>query len=387
MRRIKHSFTRVLTLLLAALLLSASCSGCMKSLELNERILIQAIGIDADGDAYKFTLQAFMSESGSGDTGFDPSQSNTRIITVYGRTISEALSNVALLQGKEAFYGQNKYIAIGRGVAGDDIMRVLSFFNSNNQSRAGTDVVMADGEAAELVGLPLAGSISAALSVRRMLEHDTVYGKLRRSTLMDITNADKNGLIGVSLPILAPIPGESDSDNTIYCRGTALFRDGKFTGELNTYQTRGLMWVTENIDSSIVAFIDNDNIDLAAVKVKRVSAKLDAVIVEGIPHFRITLEATGSLTELLLKSDKPASTDDVASIERYVGEYIAREIENAYGVIVRQNGCDLYRLAEWLKKHHSGYWKEHSEYWADIMPQTTLTADVDLTINRFDLKN
>ncbi len=381
-RKLRPLLLAILTLALLPLM-----PGCMRSYDLNERLLIQAIGIDRHEDVYKFTLQAFLSEGSSGTTGVEASKSNVKLITVYGSTISEGLSNVKLVHGKTPFYGQNKYIAIGRSVADDDIERVLAFFVSGNQSRMGTDVVMADGEAAELLALHLPDSMTPALSVQRMLQSDSEHGKLCRSTLMDVTSSFELGLAGCSLPVLTPIEGENETDGLIYCRGTALFRDGSRVGEIDTYQTRGLMWVIKNITSGIVAFIDSENVDVAAVRVKRCGVRISADIVEGVPHFHVKLKTKGSLTELLLKTRGEVTPEIVSEVERYVAEYIESEIERAYSVIAVRHRCDLFRMGTWLKKHEERFWKENCDRWEDILPLTTLDAELELGINRFDLKS
>ena len=374
-------------LLLFSFFLSGLLSGCLKSYELKDRVLIQAIGIDKSDDLYKFTLQAFVSEGTGGQTGIDSSKSNTKVITVYGKTISEALNNVALLQGKNAFYGQNKYIAIGREVAREDITRILAFFNSNNQARAGTDIITADGEASEIIELKLVENITSALSVRHMLENGLVNGKIFRATLIDMESSMESTVKSLAMPILTPIRGESDSDNTLYASGTALFNNGKYVGEINPTLTRGLLWVTRDIDSSIVAYLNDGDVDIASVDVDKLSTDIEAEIIEGIPHFKISVKANGSLTELLLKNNLTATSEDIHDIETYTAEMIANEIEEAYSVIINFYRCDVFRLHEWLKKYEKEFWKQNSENWSDLMALSTCDASAEVTIKRFDLKN
>ncbi len=89
-----------------------------------------------------------------------------------------------------------------------------------------------------------------------------------------------------------PIDGENETDGLIYCRGTALFRNGNRVGEIDIYQTRGLMWVKKNKTSGIVLFIDRENMDVAAVRVKRCSVRSSADI---IPRFHVRLRTRGEV--------------------------------------------------------------------------------------------
>lgn len=373
-------------LLLTSLVLSP-LTGCLKSYELKERVLIQAIGIDKSDDGYKFSLQAFVAEETGGRTGIDSSKSNTKIITVYGKTISEALDNVALVQGKTAFYGQNKYIAIGREVAKEDISRILAFFNSNNQARAGTDIIMADGEAAEIIELKLIENITSSLSVRHMLENGLVNGKIYRATLLDMDTAAESSVSALAMPILTPVKAEEEINNTLYASGTALFKDGKYVAEIDPILTRGLLWATRDIDSSIVAYINNGDVDIASVDVDKINFDIDTQIIDGVPHFKFSVKANGSLTELLLKDNKTATSEDIHHIESFVEKIIEQEIEEAYNEVICRHGCDVLRLYEWLKKNEKEFWQQNSDSWEQIMPLTSCEAEATLTIKRFDLKN
>ncbi|MBQ2756791.1 MAG: Ger(x)C family spore germination protein [Oscillospiraceae bacterium] len=383
----KNKLKSLFFLLLSTAVFVFGFSGCLKSYELKERVLIQAIGIDKSDGLYKFSLQSFIAEETGGRTGIDSSKSNTKIITVYGKTISEALDNVALVQGKTAFYGQNKYIAIGREAAKEDISRILAFFNSNNQARAGTDIIMADGEAAEIIELKLVENITSSLSVRHMLENGLVNGKIFRATLLDMDTAAESSISSLAMPVITPVKAENEIDNTLYASGTALFKDGKYVAEINPILTRGLLWATRDIDSSIVAYIDSGDVDIAAVEVDKLSIDIDAQIVDGIPHFKFYLRANGSLTELLLKDNKTAHAEDIHNIETYVAEMIAQEMEEAFDVIVRQHRCDVFRLYEWLKKNEKEFWQQNSGNWEQLMALSTCDAEAALTIKRFDLKN
>lgn len=54
-------------------------------------------------------------------------------------------------QGQEIFWGHTKLIIIGEQIAKDGIESVMAYFNADAQSRPNIDVLIADGEAGEVL--------------------------------------------------------------------------------------------------------------------------------------------------------------------------------------------------------------------------------------------
>lgn len=104
------------------LLFAVLLCGCMQSVELKERGIVQAIGVDYDDGFYTVTLQIFNPQS-TGQTSFDASKLNNKVIQVQGSSISDALRRATLQNGRKMFLGNNKIIVIGRETAEGGISR------------------------------------------------------------------------------------------------------------------------------------------------------------------------------------------------------------------------------------------------------------------------
>ena len=89
-------------LLLSVLFLCLCCSGCGYR-ELQERSLIQAIGVDQIREGYQVTVRAA-----------DPGEEGEEVFTCQGASVLEALSNLSLSTGREPFYAHNYMVVFGR---------------------------------------------------------------------------------------------------------------------------------------------------------------------------------------------------------------------------------------------------------------------------------
>ena len=171
--------------------------GCMRSIQLNERAIVQAVGLDWKDGEYALTLQIFDPEAAEGDD-----TSGGKMLHVEGKTISEAMRNANLKQGQEIFWGHTKLIIIGDQIARDGIEAVIDYFNADAQSRPNMDVLIADGEAGEVLSEPLDSTILPVLSTKMMLEGYQDNGKLVRSQLKGIA-----GFIGKPVGRRIPATG------------------------------------------------------------------------------------------------------------------------------------------------------------------------------------
>ena len=65
--------------------------GNDSSIEISDRTLVHAVGIDEDDSGCTVTLQIFKSDGAGSDTQIDPSKSNTRIISNTAPTFKQCL--------------------------------------------------------------------------------------------------------------------------------------------------------------------------------------------------------------------------------------------------------------------------------------------------------
>lgn len=206
--------------ILALYLLLILFSGCMRSVQLNERAIVQAVGLDWKDSEYALTMQIFDPEAARGDD-----TSGGKMLRVTGKTISQAMRNANLKQGQEIFWGHTKLIIIGEQIAKDGIESVMAYFNADAQSRPNIDVLIADGEAGEVLSEPLDSTILPVLSTKMMLEGYQDNGKLVRSQLRGILGSLENPAVGAYLP-MAAFSGDEENPG-IQIVGTAILRDGR----------------------------------------------------------------------------------------------------------------------------------------------------------------
>ena len=130
---------RWMRMLLSVLFLCLCFSGCGYR-ELQERILIQAIGVDQAREGYQVTVRAA-----------DPGEEGDEVFTCQGMSVLEALSNLSLSTGREPFYAHNYLVVFGRSCGEAGLDSAMDFFVRYYTTRPSVQVYLAAGEAEEIL--------------------------------------------------------------------------------------------------------------------------------------------------------------------------------------------------------------------------------------------
>ncbi|HAX73584.1 MAG TPA: hypothetical protein DCY20_08665, partial [Firmicutes bacterium] len=186
------------------LILMSFLTGCLNTATIKERALVQMMGIDYDPtySTFKVTLQIFSPEGGGGKTAIDSSKQNVRYIQNEGTNLYEAVKNITLKQGKIPFYGDNRVIIIGESAAKQSLTQIMGYLNNDHEARSNMKILVAKGDAAEIIKTPLGQGIIPAQGVSEMIQHGFINGKVFSTTLLDLGQAYTSSTISPVIPII-----------------------------------------------------------------------------------------------------------------------------------------------------------------------------------------
>lgn len=111
-------------------LLSLSLVSCLKSTQLSEQAIVEAIGIDVTQNQYMVTVEYFTPTSSKAES------SKTSFIKQKSKSISEAIYEINLKIGKKLYFGQNNIVIIGLEAAKLNTIDILNFFDSEQNTKS-----------------------------------------------------------------------------------------------------------------------------------------------------------------------------------------------------------------------------------------------------------
>lgn len=372
-------------ILLLTICMMVFFTGCLQADELKDRAIIQAVGVDYEDGIYTVTIQKFSPDPGGGQTVYDAASQNNKVIQTQGVTITDALNEVSLQQGKDVFYGNNTLLIIGRKTCENGIGSAINFFNSDNEARPTIHVAMSDTDAADIITTQLDQGITPALALDMMIDSSKANGIVSEVTLMEVIQAINSEGNNPYMPIIAS-GKDFNGEPSLTLIGTAFFKGDQYVGEFEGNQTRGLLWLVGKVNRTTIN-IDSEKIGRCSLYADRTKTKIKTTIEQGVPHFYVEIKARGTIREISRVDGGGIETKDVDLLEDRVEETITHEITLALNKAIGENQTDIFRFCDHVKQVKLRYWKEIHDQWNEILPKSTIDVQVKFNIDRIGLES
>lgn len=382
-----------------------SFSGCVGTDALNEIAIVQSIGIDLEkDDNIALTLQIYSPQGAGSSTAIDSSKNNSSIITTKGKTISEAIENATMLQGKTIFTGNNRVIVIGKKFAENGLEKLFSYFNRTALTRQNTHILMADKKASDIVGINIYQGILAAETVEEMVNNNKENGVVYECPYYWLTkNMVLNDGDG-AMPIIKLDDDKGTSDekksgekeqsedskiqpiNKVKIEGTAIFDKFKFVGKEDYQQTRGMLLIEDKLEQSIVN-IDRKDVGMVSVKIYNCDTKIKPVIDGDKVVFNLDIKIKSRLKELLYPQTKELTKKLVDSIEYQCEDKLKNEVEDAFSTVINEYNSDVFNLKDLILKYQKDFYKKNKKDIQEIIKNSEIKSNINLEIDRIGLES
>ena len=364
---------------LSCFLLIFLLSGCSR-VELANKLIIAGVGIDkTDDNKVRFTM-------GLINTTSNPERQaiGVNVYSFEGETIYDAIRNSIVELGKQPIWPYIKIIVIGPSVSKDDISPYLDFFNRNNEVQPNPYIVFSEVEAEKIVQAKVdfskipAAIIEEQLNQQMLVSHVPMI-KLHQFTEMMLT-PDR---IGFAAIILNKKKGSKEIPKV---KNTAVIKDAKWIGTLNSSETRGLLWVRKEVRGGILvipATKGEGKIGLEIMEGEKV-AIVPKIKGDYLRRININVESTVNIGEMLTQTD--LGTKETTKIqnqaEKQIKEEIASAIEQA-----KELEVDIFGIGEVIHRKNPRYWQKNKQNWNDTFSSVPIHINVKVEIKNIGLFN
>jgi spore germination protein KC len=375
---------RVISLILVILLVF-SLTGCWNAREINELALVLSVALDKTDDGFKVTAQMAKpetySKTPSGGGGGAEKEKPFWIITGTGKTIFNAVRNMASISSRRIVWSHIKVIIIGEELAKNDIQEIFDFFSRNAELRFRTWIAVTPGEAGKILEIVPIMEKDPSLNIEKITEKTNLIGSACGIMLKDFLEDYMD-------PYLNPVTSrivltEQDSKPTVKLEGGTVFNDNKMVGWLQENETRGFLWIENKIDGSIRAVNCPYDGLLVTLEIKSGKTKFKSEIVKGIPHYTITAKATAKLTEkaCLTEFTNPKALHD---LEKTLASAIQDDIQSTVDAAQNLNS-DFIDFSGILHRQHKKDWNKMSSDWTKLFKKAEVKIQVDVRIPEVSL--
>lgn len=368
--------------------------GNDRSIEISDRTLVHAVGIDEDDSGCTVTLQIFKSDGAGSDTQIDPSKSNTRIISNTAPTFNEAMSLCEKQLGNYIFIGHNQVIVIGSKTDLSDPEDLLSYFIRNKDNFLGVDVVLAENTAKEVLNVQIPTGTITMENFKEIVDMYRDKGSAIPSSMVDFINQCRKSDKSAALPVISLNQQDESSQNeqggessegqsssgegqggnqssgqenqgqsgggeesqsnqasVISIDKNAVISHGKIVGELNPQETQCVNFINDRTQYGMVT-VDFEGRNIGVDLIKRCS-KSKVKIKDNKILYNVDLS-------IVATTDNSSYTEsDKEKIASLIESEIKKQCEDTFNKVMFEYNADIFDLCR-LIRHY--YPKIHLEY-------------------------
>ncbi len=260
-------------------------------MEIADRVMVHAVGIDKTTEGYSVTLQVFSPEGGGTEGAFDPTRPNVSLVAAEGSCVSDAVHLCEEKLGGRVFIGQNRIILFGKGVDLSDEDRLFGYFLSSAEAYLNTECAAAENTARELLSIPIPSGALASEKFEEMIASSKERGCAVNCTLMSLLEAMDGGspdkcvvMPQFSKPKSGSPKDSGDEkkqlteDSGLLLDKGCIYMDGKRAGELDAKEM-GLLGMINGSGDTVYTETEQDGLMLG--KTMRISERAVSAEVNG----------------------------------------------------------------------------------------------------------
>ena len=140
-------FSSLGKLLLFVCFTAAFCNGCWDRKEFNQLAIAQTIAVDYEDGEYQLTVQLLMPNTAEETI----SSKNIWIIDGKGKSVGDAMENLALRAPRELYLNHLDIVLLGEGLMKQDVGQGLEYLMKQHVLRRRTSLLATEGRAGDIV--------------------------------------------------------------------------------------------------------------------------------------------------------------------------------------------------------------------------------------------
>ncbi len=387
---------KISLLLTIAITLPLILSGCVRYVELSDRAIVQALGIDyfPDTNTYRISMQYFSQTSEGGQNQIDKTQPNVLKSVGEGDSILTAAKNASILSGKDLLLSENRLIIIGSELCNYDLMKTLQFFIANYHSHPKTYVCAAENTAEELIDIRFKEGYVSSQHLINLIENASSEGRTLADYAYQIMGQLCNKTGSAYLPKLkiseqktdGTVPKESGGDKkgesseqetekTIVLNGGVIFSDKLKSGVIDNDSCIGLQFLCNRMAEYSVT-VDTENNYKSTITFFSVQTSITPKFdLDGRFYFDIRVKADGRFDERGGISE--TDTGKIMKVKQDAENKVKMLIEKAIEKVRNECKSDVFGLEKALRHHYPDYAYQNRDNITDIILSAPCTVKVE----------
>lgn len=360
-------------------------SGCWDRTEVNDLAFITAAAIDKKGKGeIELSVQIYSPRPAGGQQGIESGGSSgkdqTFVRSAVGITLIDAMARLQEEVSRKLFWGHTDIYIFGENQARHGIRDFVDFIQRYPQTRERAQVFVSRGHAKELLeSVPALERDSA--EVLREMAKSRLGMNVTVKDLAEMLSSDDGGAV---LPIAESLPPETEGANrksSPYVSGTAIFKGDKLVGYINDKETRGLLWVRDQIKQAIITIEPKEA--KGHISFTMIRSRTEVIPKIRNENWSVTVKITAEV-DISQNASKLDLMDSkiLGSLETQLEKEIKHRMNQALDKAQHQMKVDVFGIGETFHRRYPREWNAEKGHWSKRFPNVSIRIEPEVKIRR-----
>ena len=370
---------KIAALLLTAVMMLTFSSCASTELELKNRIIVEAIGIDYCDIGVRVTVQFLNADQSSNPNNGGTPDDIVKNMTIDSQNISSAIQSISKTLGKLPMMSQNRVIIFGNEAAKAGVGKALDYFVRNSDNRATVYAAVAEDTAGQILRAEMGQRVIPAKELSNVLSSSKYNSVTAERAFYQFVNGVTDKTSSAFLPIIAIEQNEKDDDGgedgrkdsaRPVVRGAALFNGDKMENVLPQDINNG----------SLTAVLDDGT--RVGILLTKSKTKIKTSVKNGCPSFDISVDCVADCTETS-KIMNEAFTPEVAeNIKTALEKAVRKNIDDTVKKCFAEFNKDPFGFDKRVKRADAEYYRAESDNWKSVLQKAVYSVTVNVKLRR-----
>ena len=357
----------IIRIITAVFIIGALMSGCANTEHISDISIVEGMSIDRNSEGFVVTAQALnLAKSGNASEGI--SGNVTMNISGRGENISRAIDNASEGLSKKLFFGQNRIVIFGSGIAENHCDLCIDYFIRSSNSQPDVVLCIAQGDPADVLENEEHDAIVPAQALAKMLKNGQQNGFAACVTASDLANLYLDETSDFYLPVI-----ELEGDNT-YSGKTAVYDGTRLAAVLDKNETLGFLIMKNKLSGGVLT-VNDEILGKTSFEIITYRTKTKARLTDGVPVFSANIKLTLIINEIEAGADRELSNSDVTRLEQEAQQLIAEYCRLAFEACTH-NSSDALRIGKHIARHSSSQYNQIKADWKSRLPSSVSEISV-----------
>ncbi len=373
----KHILIKTISVLLIFVLMTG-CSS-VEIIELNERLIIEAIGIDYKNGYYNVTIEGLDSFSAGSDTNSISAPSLTKCFSFKGETIGMAMNSISVITGQIPLFSQARVLILGLETAESKLSEVLDFFRREYTTRTDILIAIAKETAESVVAADYGENVSAGNIIEAALESSRYTGTCSYMPLYRFISSVLSKADSPYCPLISTKTNPFTDKKEIYPEGTVILKKDESVF-LTPEETLSLNVINKRIQNGDITVQTKDG--LCTLEIIDCKTKKRCTILKEKAIIDIEVNLRCDIPEYQSESFSGLSKKEIEEIAELAAEKIAVLLSDTVNKVYFSLNTDIFNFGRMMNLKNNEFFTQSYLNQRTIDSTEKCNISVSLSIRR-----